>query len=235
MCGRYSVFSPLWALEERFATDETLGEEIGASWNVAPTDESYVVANRHGKRRLRALRWGLVPSWEKDKRDAARRINARAETVATKPAFAAAFARRRCLVPADGFYEWRRTPDGGRHPIHIHPVNGEPMAFAGLWEAWRDPTTTDAPLLRTFTIITVAANQTVSPIHNRMPAILPRAAWSKWLEPDETDPARLQRLLAPAGDDLLAMRPVRPLVNNVRNNGPELIAPAETGAASLFS
>jgi putative SOS response-associated peptidase YedK len=201
--------------------------DLGLRFNVAPTDPVYAVAvGSDGERRLGTFRWGLVPSWAKDPKGAARMINARAETVVDKPAFRKALQRRRCLVPADGFYEWLRVGDE-RQPFHIAPKDGGTLWFAGLWEVWRPEDEPDAELLRTCTIITTQANATLSPIHDRMPVILQREAWDTWLDRSVTDPAAVTPFLAPAPDDLLSRTAVAKLVNSVKNDGPQLLDPAE--------
>jgi putative SOS response-associated peptidase YedK len=171
------------------------------------------------------MRWGLVPHWANDPSVGSRLINARAETLRTKRAFQDAFARRRCICPADAFYEWRRT-NRRRQPYVIGRADEEPLAFAGLWELWRPRDASDAEPLRTCTIITTASNQLVAPLHNRMPAILPAEAWDAWLDPDNRNLDRLQALLeAPTAEGLVA-HPVGPRVNNVRNDGPDLLSSA---------
>lgn len=216
MCGRFVAATPLPLLAERFGVDEVRASGLPPSWNVAPTDPVPAVVARRGRRLLGALRWGLVPSWAADPSGAARMINTRAETVATKPAFREPFRHRRCLIPADGFYEWRRR-DGGKDPFFIAAADGSPLAFAGLWDVWRG----GGRRLATCAIVTTAANPTVRAIHDRMPVILPPPAWDAWLDPC-TDPELLLGLLVPAPDDLLVVRPADPRVNNVRNNGPGL-------------
>jgi putative SOS response-associated peptidase YedK len=169
---------------------------------------------------------GLVPSWEKEPSGGARLINARAEGVADRPAFRAAFARRRCLVPADGFYEWRRTdeaPRRGRRPRYFHLASGASMAFAGLWALWKSPS---GDWLRSSTIVTTAANEAIADLHDRMPVILPTAAWDAWLDPGEDDLDLLAGLLVPVPAAAIDSYEVNADVNNVRNQGPQLIEPA---------
>ena len=197
--------------------------DLAPTYNLAPTDEAAVVVEREDRRAIRAFRWGLIPSWAKDERIAAKLFNARAETLATSGAFRESFKRRRCIVPADGFYEWQRSA-GVRQPFLIHRADGAPLAFAGLWSGWRHPETEQ--VIRTFTIITTSANATLSTVHDRMPVILEAADWARWLDPSTQDVAELEPLLAPAPEAELVLFPVRPLVNSVRNNGPELIEPA---------
>ncbi len=221
MCARYNLHSNPQALAEYF--DVESGELPHTlplpNFNVAPTQQAPVVLE--GPRRLEVMRWGLVPFWAKDVRIGRRTINARAETVAEKPAFRAAFRRRRCLVPADGFYEWK-GPRGKRQPLNIHRADGQPLALAGLWETHDD-------FGPTFTIITTSPNAYMSAIHSRMPVVLEQCKWDAWLAADEEDPGWHAALLRPAGDDVLTGYPVNPAVNSVANNGPELIRAKESG------
>lgn len=227
MCGRYISATPPADLAAELGVTEVRADDLGARYNVAPTDPVYAVATgSDGQRRLGTFRWGLVPSWSRDAAGGARMINARAETLADKPAFRRALERRRCLVPADGFYEWLRA-GGERLPFHLRRNDGGILCFAGLWEVWRPPGDDDAALLRTCTIITTGANAALAPIHDRMPVILPPETWDTWLDRSVTAPADVLPLLRPAPDDLLERTPVSKLVNNVRNDGPELLAPAE--------
>jgi putative SOS response-associated peptidase YedK len=223
MCGRFVSYSPPDELAAYFgaAPPERLLEP---SYNVAPTDEVYAVVARDGHRRMGTLRWGLVPAWADDPKVGSRMINARAETVATKPAFRRAFQRRRCLLPADGFYEWQQVPGRrARQPWFVHRADGEPLALAGLWERWSDPAVADAAPVFTCCVITTPANADMAPVHDRMPAVLAPGEWDRWLDPGEDDLAVLAALLRPAPDGLLALRPVSSAVNNVRNQGPELV------------
>jgi putative SOS response-associated peptidase YedK len=228
MCGRYVASTPTAALASEFEVDEVAeaAQDAPPSFNVAPTDPVPGVAvNRAGARVLGRFRWGLVPSWATDTRDAARRINARAETLVAKPAFRNAISRRRCLLPADGFYEWERRGDGSKQAWFIHRSDGRSMAMAGLWEVWSPGE--DQPLLRTCSVITTAANDMMGPVHSRMPVVLERDAWSVWLDRAMRDPADVDHLLVPAGEATLTRRPVSALVNSVQNNGPELIEAAD--------
>ncbi len=225
MCGRFTQQRPSAELAALFEAED-LAETPGERFNLAPQQPGLVIVERDDLRRaIVPYRWGLVPSWAKDARIGSRLINARAETVATTPAFRASFQKRRCIVPADGFYEWeRRTPEI-RQPNLIRRVDGDPMAFAGLWSIWRDPTQPDGEPVRTFSIITTSANATLEPIHDRMPVILPTSAWEAWLAPTPADPGELLALLQPAPDDLLERFPVSKRVNNARNEGPDLVIP----------
>lgn len=225
MCGRYVSRSPAPVLESYLSVDEVRTEPLPENFNVAPTDRVYAVVERDGTRRLGALQWGLVPFFSKDPKGGARMINARSETAATQPAFRRAFERRRCLLPADGFYEWQARPDRPKQPVFIFGADGAPLVFAGLWESWRPEGVEDAEPLRTCTILTTAANRSLARIHDRMPVVLPPERWDEWLDPDNRDVEGLRALLVPAPDDLLDLHPVRRLVNSVRNNGPELLEP----------
>ena len=225
MCGRFTQQRPSAELAALFGAED-LAESPGERYNLAPQQSGLVVVERDDLRRaVVPYRWGLIPSWAKDGKIGNRLINARAETVASTPAFRASFAKRRCIVPADGFYEWERASPSIRQPNLIRRLDGAPMAFAGLWSIWRDPAEPDAEPVRTFSIITTAANATLRPIHDRMPAILPAGAWSAWLNPAPAEPGELLALLAPAPDDLLERFPVSRRVNNARNEGPDLVVP----------
>ena len=221
MCGRFTQQRSDHELAEWFEA-EALADDPGGRFNVAPTDPVSIVVEKDDRRAITAYRWGLVPFWAKDPSIGSRLINARAETLASSNAFRESFERRRCLVPADGFYEWRRDP-GRRQPFLFRRVDGAPLAFAGLWSGWRDRATGE--VLRTMTIVTTRANELMAPIHDRMPVALPAEAWSMWLDPELEDIAELQGLLVPAPEEDLEAYAVETLVNNVRNNGPELIVP----------
>jgi putative SOS response-associated peptidase YedK len=225
MCGRFTQQRPSAELAALFAADDA-ADTPGGRYNLAPQQSGLVVVERPDEpRAVVAYRWGLVPSWAKDPRIGNRLINARAETVATTPAFRSSFQKRRCLVPADGFYEWERVTTSIRQPNLIRRADGSPMAFAGLWSPWRDPADPAAEWVRTFTIVTTTANATLAPIHDRMPVILPASEWDAWLDPEAQDPGALLGLLRPAPDDLLIRYPVTRRVNSARNEGPDLVAP----------
>jgi putative SOS response-associated peptidase YedK len=221
VCGRYVSTTPPDVLAAQFGVDEVV---VGADsdrprWNVAPTDPVPAVSETaEGVRRLGTLRWGLLPSFVTDPSSASKRINARAETVATSPAFRGAFIRRRCILPADGFYEW----DKDKQPWFITRADGRPLAMAGLWESWHGP---DNLVIRTCAVITTSANPFVSPVHDRMPAILEPVAYEAWLDRSRPAGPDLVDLLRPAADDLLVRYPVTKRVNSVRNDGPELLEP----------
>ena len=195
---------------------------------MAPTDPVAAVVEHHGERVVDEFRWGLVPFYAKSPKDGARLINARSETVERSPAFRTAFARHRCIVPADAFYEWRRhrEPASGRvirsEPFAVRHDDGTPLALAGLWSIWRDPET--AARLYTCTILTTDPNDLLARIHDRMPVVLDPADWSAWLA-ESTPPDQLRMLLRPAPAESFAAYAVSPAVNNVRNEGPELLAP----------
>ena len=228
MCGRFVQAAEPEVYAELFSVDRIIAPLLPASYNVAPTDPVYAVVEHDGERLLTSFSWGLVPWWAEDRRIAARNINARAETVAEKPAFRDSFTGRRCLIPADGFYEWQVRPKG-KLPYYVHPSGGGAMAFAGLWASWRDPD--DDERVRTCTIITGEPNDTVAPIHGRMPVMMPGSAWAAWLDPAMVDAEVLLPLLTAAPADSVAVHPVSTLVNKVANNLPELIRPLTTPAA----
>ncbi len=222
MCGRYSLTTPVEAMARVFGFPGPW-PNLPPRYNIAPTQTVPVLrAAAGGGVELAQVRWGLVPSWAKDPSAGARMINARAETVAGKPAFRAAFRRRRCLVPADGFYEWRKTPDGRRQPWRIARPDGAPFAFAGLWERWEKAA--DGTPLETCTIVTTAANDVLRPIHPRMPVILDPADFAAWLDP-ATPPGAAAALLRPAPNAWLVAVPVSTRVNDVRHDDPGCIEP----------
>lgn len=228
MCGRYVSVRTPQELADVFQADLDV-DPLAPSYNVAPTNDVYaVVQDGAGVRPVvRSFRWGLVPSWATDVKVGSRMINARAETLPEKPSFKSLFRGRRLIVPMEGFYEWQAVPGAkARQPVYIHRHDGGLLAAAGLWTAWRDKTAgPDAPWLHTLTVVTTAANTTIGPIHDRMPVFLDSSEWESWLDPDNHDLAELQALLDPAPEALLAIDPVSTEVNNVRNKGPELIAP----------
>jgi putative SOS response-associated peptidase YedK len=233
MCGRFTSTTEPADLAAYFAADHAAAPDLGARYNVAPTDEVYAVVASGDERRLGAVRWGLVPFWADDLSVGSRMINARAETLVEKPAFARPFANRRCLIPADGFYEWQPLGpvDPGRRsrpkkqPWYIRRSDGDVLAFAGLWESWRPrPAHGDRDgRVVSCTIITTSANGRIRPLHDRMPVVLPPSAWDAWLDRDNHDVASLQRLLEPAPAELFDLVPVSAAVSDVRNDGPGLI------------
>jgi putative SOS response-associated peptidase YedK len=222
VCGRFTQQRPTAELAAMFDA-EPPPDELLPTYNLAPTDEAAVVVERADRRAIRAYRWGLIPSWAKDEKIASKMFNARAETLATSGAFRESFRKRRCIVPADAFYEWQRQ-GGTRQPFLIRRSDGAPLALAGLWSGWHHPETEQ--VIRTFTIVTTTANRMLSSIHDRMPVVLAPQDWDLWLDPANHETEELTGLLQPSAGDELELFPVRPLVNNVRNNGPELIEPA---------
>jgi len=243
MCGRYASSRKPEDLAEEFEIDaasvkETIVEPLAPDFNVAPTKQVYAVVERaqddEARRQLRAVRWGLVPFWAKDPKIGSRMINARMETVTEKPAFRQAFAKRRCLLPADGYFEWYPTEQKGKsgkplkQPFYIHPADDSVMAMAGLYEIWKDPTRDDDDPLRflwTCTVLTTTATDVAGQIHDRMPLLVEPERYSAWLDPAATDADQLRELLVPAAPGLLEAFPVSTEVNNVRNNGPDLVVP----------
>ncbi|HVE64112.1 MAG TPA: SOS response-associated peptidase [Mycobacteriales bacterium] len=248
MCGRFSASMSTADLASFFGIrdPEVRTEALAPSWNVAPTDSVHAVLERHPRdeaggrdetvvdRQLRACRWGLVPSWAKDRKVGARLINARAESVADKPAFRKAFLARRCLIPADGYYEWLRQADGRKQPFFIRRRDDVPVVLAGLYEIWRDPAgPADGELLWSCTVVTTEACSAVRQIHDRMPVLLAPAAWDRWLDPAYDDAESLRALLVPPPPESIEAWPVSPLVSSVRNQGPQLVEPI-TPEETLF-
>jgi putative SOS response-associated peptidase YedK len=238
MCGRYVLTSPAEALRRLFEFVEQ--PNLAPRWNIAPTQEVPVIRQRRkpeGERTLQLLRWGLVPSWAESLAGGAKMINARADTLRQKRAFRQAFERRRCLVPADGFYEWK-PDDPTRQPYLVARPDRAPFAFAGLWERWSPPVPADVSppeagsaraYVDSFTIITTDANPTLGALHPRMPVILAEADYARWLDPD-AGLAALEALQRPAPDALLQFAPADRRVNNVRNDDAELLRRAEPAA-----
>lgn len=239
MCGRYANGRTVTELAETFAAEpDEAAQALEPDFNVAPTDPVAAVLTRRPRgeggergrprRRLTVLRWGLVPSWAKDRKVAARMINARVETVAEKPAFRRAFAARRCLLPADGYYEWTAPEPGGKgpkQPWFLRSPDGSPLALAGLYEVWRDPADPEAPLLWTSAVLTTEAVDEAGRVHDRMPMLVEPDAWAAWLDPDVDDPAALRALLRPAAPGRLEVVAVSTAVNDVRADGPGLVRP----------
>lgn len=222
MCGRYVSATAASKLAEEFSVDEVVVEDLGERYNVAPTLDVYtIVTTNEGTRRMGALRWGLVPAFAKDESIGNRMINLRTETVTSKGGFTRLLEKRRCIVPADGFYEWqkkevpgKKTPE--RQPFYITSADGGPLAFAGLWDKWKD--------LSTVTLITGEPNDLVGKIHDRMVVCLPEQAWDTWLDPN-VSAQEAAKLLVPMPSDQMRAYPVTKLVSNVRNDGPELLEP----------
>ena len=257
MCGRYvSIRSDADLIAEFDAVvagHEQAEQAYEPDYNVAPTKPVRAIVNRplrdaEGKvaptptRQLRVMAWGLVPSWSKDRAGAARMINARVESVTDKPAFRSAYAKRRCLIPAEGWYEWQILDGLGpsakqpaKQPMYMTPQDGHVLAFAGLYEFWRPPSG-EAPTLTTCTIITTPSVGALGEIHDRMPLVLSRTSWERWLDPAVPDPAELLRAWDEADGEHLELRPVATTVNSVDNNGPDLLARVEPAppAQTLF-
>ena len=244
MCGRFVAASSPRLITERFAINDVMVDAVEPSYNVAPTDQIMIVRQREDRRVLSQARWGLIPSWSKDPSTGYKMINARAESLTSKSAYKRAFAIHRCLIPADGFYEWKvvapPTTAKGRErkqPVFVHRRDGEPMAMAGLWASWKVPERLeglgeeDDGWLRSAVIVTTRANGLLEPIHDRMPVLLPESAWPQWLDPDEHDVEALSGLLVPAPDDELELWTVGPLVNKPDNDGPELVTPVRDESA----
>ena len=240
MCGRYaSTKDPATLAVEFDALDATESEAPGADYNVAPTKPVLAIVARHprdveGKpdpdavvRSIRVMRWGLVPTWSKDRNGGAKMINARSETAATKPAYRDSMARRRCILPADGWFEWKRE-GGAKEPFYVTGPDDSSLAMAGLWTAWRDPNEPDSPWLITCAVLTADAFGPLAEVHERMPLVLPRESFEQWLAPDKGSDD-VAELLKPSQEIVsrFELRPVSTAVNSIRNNGPELLVRAE--------
>jgi putative SOS response-associated peptidase YedK len=223
MCGRFAFYSPHEAVTRLFGV--AVAPEIEPRYNIAPTQFIATVRDTGGPREVALLYWGLVPSWAKDKAIGARMINARAETLTEKPSFRGAFRRRRCLVLADGYYEWQRSGTV-KQPYFIAFDSGAPFGMAGLWERWRDPMSGEP--LESCCIVTTSPAPAVAHVHDRMPVIVPRDAYAEWLDPRNEATDRLARLLRPTADPGLQARPVSRRVNDARNQGVDLIEPVGT-------
>ncbi len=221
MCGRFTQERPASELAEIFGA-EPLADHPGGRYNVAPTDEAMVVVQREERRAVVAYRWGLIPHWAKDAKIGSRMFNARAETLTTSPAFRDAFQRKRCLVPVDSFYEWKREGTV-RQPYRVVQDDRRPLGLAGLWSGWKDPATDT--VRRTFTIITTRPNDALADLHDRMPVVIPETAWTRWLDPEVPDPGELLGLFEPNEVVRLDVYAVPRDVNDVRRDGPELIVP----------
>lgn len=215
MCGRYTLATPAKVLTKRFHIPDT--PDLPFRYNIAPTQTVPVVRSLDGARSLAQLRWGLIPSWAKDAKIAYRLINARADSVESKPSFRSAFRKRRCLILADGFYEWKK--DGkAKQPYFIHLKSKEPFAFAGLWEHWQPE---EGEAVESCTIVTTEANEFMKSLHERMPVILEPNDEELWINPDEADLAKLQKALKPYPDDALTAYAISDYVNNPRHQGEE--------------
>lgn len=221
MCGRFSLYADLKKIVERFAVDEvTFDESIyEANYNIAPSQQVLAIVSDGTKTRLGFLRWGLIPPWAKDAKIGFKMINARAETAAEKPSFRNAFRKKRCLIPADSFYEWRRTDDS-KIPMLIRMKNEEPLAFAGLWESWTSP---DGETVHSCSILTTKPNELMASIHDRMPVVILKENEKKWLDPNIQDEKVLTEMLQPLDAGLMEAYEVSSAVNSPKNNGPDLI------------
>ena len=217
MCGRYTLITDINRIAESFGVAPTL--EAQPRYNIAPTQDIVAILN-NGSPHLSLLRWGLIPAWAKDETIGSRMINARAETLAEKPSFRGLLRGKRCLVVADGFYEWQ-TEGKSKTPMYITLQDGKPFAFAGLWDLWKSP---DGRQIQSCTIVTTEPNELMAPIHNRMPAILRPKAYEDWLNPQLRDEQVLTHLLKPYPTELMKARAVSKLVNNPRNDVAEILA-----------
>lgn len=220
VCGRFSITGDIDFYADYFGVDEVVTGALEPNWNVAPTDPVYVIAEREGIRRLDSMRWGLVPHWAKGSRTI--HINARLEGVATAPAFRDSFSRKRCLIPADGFYEWE-PPDRGRKPHWVYRADGHPMVFAGIWAARQGPG--DQEWIRTCSILTTESAGVVSAIHDRMPVSLHAEDWDAWLDRTIVDPSAVIKAIKGGDSDEMMEHAVSRRVNTVKNNGPDLNKP----------
>ncbi|PJF30139.1 MAG: hypothetical protein CUN52_04850 [Phototrophicales bacterium] len=221
MCGRFVLATDAQSLQTHFQLDIIPEGFVIARYNIAPTQPVIVITNTAPKT-LTLQKWGLIPSWSKDPSIASSLINARAETLHEKPSFRTAFKRRRCLIPATGFYEWGKGEGKTKQPYYIHLADNQIFAFAGLWETWHSP---DGDMVETCTIITTEPNDLIRPLHHRMAVILDPHDYELWLSPDELPPSALMPLLNPYPQEDMRYHPVSSLVNNVRNDSPECIKP----------
>jgi putative SOS response-associated peptidase YedK len=223
MCGRFVSASPPDEIAKYFGVEQVSESKLEPSYNVAPTNDIYTVLESGGVRRLAPMHWGLVPIWAKDPKIGNKMINARSETLAEKNAYKHAYSKKRCIIPADGFYEWERIEgQKNKQPWFIHRTDEQPLAFAGLWEVWRGPGRDSDEELHSCTIITGSPNEKMAEIHDRMPVILSQDQWSTWLDEDQHDLDLLGKLLVPAPASIITMHKVSTEVNNVRNEGPQL-------------
>ncbi|MEM5017809.1 SOS response-associated peptidase [Metabacillus indicus] len=221
MCGRYTLFAEYAELVERFQIGAAAIEEdeYAISYNIAPSQHVAAVINDGKQNRMGYLRWGLIPPWAKDEKIGYKTINARAETLSEKPSFRNAFMKKRCLIPADSFYEWKRE-EGTKTPMRIKLKSGAPFAMAGLWESWKSK---EGKVVHSCSVITTEPNRLMSTIHDRMPVILKEVDESSWLNPKHTDPDYLRQFLKPFDEAQMEAFEVSSEVNSVKNNGPHLI------------
>jgi putative SOS response-associated peptidase YedK len=218
MCGRFSLTQSTEAIADSFELENL--PDLSPRYNIAPSQPIATVI-QESERQFQWMQWGLIPSWAKDPSIGNKLINARAETVSEKPSFRSAFKRRRCLIVADGFYEWQKV-EGRKQPYYIQRQDGKPFAFAGLWERWQPPTGEE---IVTCTIVTTSANALMQPIHERMPVILLLDSYDRWLDPNESDRKLLQDLLQPCASEVLKAFPISSTVNNPANDNPDCIVP----------
>jgi putative SOS response-associated peptidase YedK len=222
MCGRFVQVEKPEFYAEHFGAQFVRTETLRQSFNVAPTSQVYAIADHEDDRVLTSFRWGLIPSWARDRKIGTRAINARSETAADKPMFRSSFTKRRCLIPIDGFYEWQRK-EKGKLPHYIFSADGAPLPVAGLWSAWNDPETDER--LLTCTILTGSPNPLLARIHDRMPIIMPSDRWDAWLDTALTDKETIKGLMTVYPADLMEEYAVSTLVNKVQNNSIDLITP----------
>ena len=228
MCGRFVQVEKPEFYAEHFGAEFVRTETLRGSYNVAPTTLVYAVADFDGERSLTSMRWGLIPSWAKEKKIGAKTFNARSETAADKPMFRSSFTKRRCIIPVDGFYEWQRR-EKGKLPHYIFSADSKPLPIAGLWSVWNDPDTDER--LVTCTILTGPPNALMEEIHDRMPIIMPEDRWDAWLDPDLNDKDVIRALMGQYPAESMKRYAVSTLVNKVQNNTADLLVPLDTPAA----
>lgn len=230
MCGRYTLARSQQELSERFGVQQLFFDLI-PRYNIAPTQKVPVVLNHSGDRSIEVFQWGLIPSWTQDLKLAKPLINARAETLNEKASFRSALKSRRCIVPADGFYEWKKVGTA-KQPMFIHGTEDQILGFAGIWEEWKNEDDGGA-IVRTFSIITTAANKTMSAVHDRMPVILAPEAEDLWLDPQQKNPASLVSILGQCPEEFLTMHEVSQKVNSVKVDSPECLEPVAQQSLQL--
>jgi putative SOS response-associated peptidase YedK len=230
MCGRVALFTPPVRLARLLDAALAAGfDPEEPSWNLGPQRRLFAVAERHEERLMDSYLWGLIPSWSKDPKIGNRLFNARGETITEKPSFRTAFAKRPCVIPVDGFYEWDHRPGHAKQPNFFTRTDGEPMLFAGLYEYWKSPEApADAELTKTCTIITTTPNEDMDAIHDRMPVVLELDDVETWINVREHEPEERLQLITPAPSGTLVHHSVSPVVGSVKNDGPELIESAES-------
>ncbi|MFW9924901.1 MAG: SOS response-associated peptidase [Candidatus Thorarchaeota archaeon] len=235
MCGRFARFSPAHIFRMLFQLDEFF--DIPAQYNIAPGQDVYAVRGiiiRDDQQRTASslpyvrevapLKWGLIPFWSKDPSIGMKMINSRSETIQEKPAFREPFKKRRCLIPADGFYEWQKQKDGSKQPFYIHMNDKKPFAFGGIWDKWKNP---DGNIVESFSILTTKPNELLKPIHDRMPVIIEPKKFDKWLNPEIQEPTELVPLLEPFQATKMEAYPISPFINSPKNNSEQCILPLE--------